>query len=246
MQIARLTMRREAWRRVTTRIALFGLCAIGTGTAASLRADDRDRGDRTRSGTGEKQAVVFFGDSLTAGYGLDDPADAFPAVIAGRIAEAGLPFEVVNAGLSGETTAAGVRRVGWVMQRPVAVFVLALGGNDGLRGIPVDESERNLCAIIDAVRRTQPDARIVLAGIEAPPNMGPDFTNAFRDIFPRVAHERELPLVPFLLEGVGGEPSLNLRDGIHPNPAGQKIVAENVWLVLEKVLRDVASTRAGT
>lgn len=184
--------------------------------------------------------VLFFGDSLTAGYGLDDPADAYPGLIAEKIAAAGLPFTVVNAGLSGETTAAGARRVAWVLQQPVAVFVLALGGNDGLRGIPVSETEKNLQTIIDTVRAKRPETRIVLAGMQAPPNMGPDFTRAFREIFPRVAEANRLPLIPFLLEGVGGVRELNQRDGIHPNEEGHRIVAENVWAVLEPVLRDLA------
>jgi acyl-CoA thioesterase I len=182
-------------------------------------------------------AVVFFGDSITAGYGLE-PADAYPSLLVARLREAGFPHAVVNAGLSGETSAAGGRRAPWVLRRPVAVFVLALGGNDGLRGIPVDETARNLQAIIDTVRRLQPRARIILAGMEAPPNMGPEFTTGFRNIYPRLARESGVALVPFLLEGVGGVPELNQHDGIHPNAAGQKIVAENVWKVLLAVLRE--------
>jgi acyl-CoA thioesterase I len=219
-------------RLVFSAIGLLAAGAAGPRTAAAESA----RGP----------AVVFFGDSLTAGYGLDDPDEAYPGLIAARVAAAGLPFEVVNAGVSGETTAGGVRRVDWVMRRPVAVFVLALGGNDGLRGIPVAETERNLQAIITAVREKSPSTRIVLAGMEAPPNLGPDFTDEFRAIFPRVAEANHLPLVPFLLEGVGGEPELNQRDGIHPTPAGQRIVADNVWRVLEPVLRERAPAKSAT
>ncbi len=185
-------------------------------------------------------AVVFFGDSLTAGFGLD-PEQAYPALIAERIREAGLPFDVVNAGLSGDTTAAGVRRCGWILRRPVAVFVLALGGNDGLRGIPVVETERNLQAIIDAVRKAQPGAHIVLTGMQSPPNMGPDFTEAFRAIFPRLAEKNGIDLVPFLLEGVAGIPEMNQPDGIHPSVDGQRLVADNVWTVLGGLLRDTAA-----
>lgn len=180
--------------------------------------------------------IVFFGDSLTAGYGLD-PSEAYPALIANRLQKEEWPFEAVNAGLSGETTAAGVRRVDWILRRPVDVFVLALGGNDGLRGIPVEETAHNLQLIIDKVRAKNPDTRIILAGIEALPNMGPDFRDSFRAIFPRVAEANHLPLLSFLLEGVGGKPELNQGDGIHPNVAGQRIVADNVWAVLEPVLR---------
>lgn len=218
-------MRRGVLAAVTLALVIAG---------APLHAED-----------GTRAAILFFGDSLTAGYGLDDPALAYPGLIAQRIKAAGLPFDVVNAGLSGETTAAGVRRVDWVMRQPVAVFVLALGGNDGLRGIPIAETERNLQAIIDAVRARSPGIRIILAGMEAPPNMGPDFTREFRAIFPRVAEANGVPLIPFLLEGVGGEPELNQRDGIHPTPEGQRIVADNVWRVLEPVLRSLRSPGPG-
>jgi acyl-CoA thioesterase-1 len=183
-------------------------------------------------------AIVFFGDSLTAGYGVD-PAQAYPALLGERIREAGLDFDVINAGLSGETTAAGARRVDWILRRPVAVFVLALGGNDGLRGVPPEETEANLRRIVAAVRAKQPDARIVLTGMQSPPNMGPEFTEAFREVFPRVAADLGLPLVPFLLEGVGGVPEMNLPDGIHPNPEGHVLIAEEVWRVLEPVLRSM-------
>lgn len=193
--------------------------------------------------TEAKSAVVFFGDSLTAGYGLD-PEEAYPAVLATRMREAGLTLDVVNAGLSGDTTAAGLRRTAWVLRRPIAVFVLALGGNDGLRGIPPHETERNLQAIIDAVRQAQPHARLVLAGMQSPPNMGPDFTTAFRDIFPRLAQKNAVPFVPFLLAGVAGVPELNQPDGIHPTAEGQRRIAEIVWPVLEPVLQ--ASGPAGT
>lgn len=182
------------------------------------------------------RTIVFFGDSLTAGYGLD-PSEAYPALIQNRLRDQGLPYEVINAGLSGETSAAGVRRVDWILQRPCDIFVLALGGNDGLRGIPLAETERNLQAIIDKVREKNPATAIILVGIQALPNMGPDFSEGFRAIFPRLAEANHLRFLPFLLEGVGGIPELNQGDGIHPNVAGQKIVADNVWAVLEPVVR---------
>lgn len=187
-----------------------------------------------------RPAVVFFGDSLTAGFGLD-PEEAYPALLGERIRENGGTFDVVNAGLSGDTTAAGLRRVAWVLRRPVAVFVLALGGNDGLRGIPPDETERNLQGIIDAVRKAQPTARIVLTGMQSPPNMGPEFTTAFRAIFPRLAERNDLPFVPFLLEGVAGEPDLNQPDGIHPTAEGQRRMADLVWPVLEPIVEQAAN-----
>ncbi|MEZ5275670.1 MAG: arylesterase [Opitutaceae bacterium] len=176
-------------------------------------------------------AILFFGDSLTAGYGVD-PDQAYPALIEARLHAAGYPHRVVNGGLSGETTAAGLRRIDWFLRRPIDVFVLALGGNDGLRGIPIDESRRNLEGILRKVHERYPKARLILAGMESPPNMGATFTAAFREIFPEIARESGVALIPFLLEGVGGEPELNLPDGIHPNPDGHAIVADNVWPVL--------------
>lgn len=191
--------------------------------------------------SGPVPAVVFLGDSLTAGYGLD-PEEAYPAVVGAKMRAAGLKLDVVNAGLSGDTTAAGLRRTAWVLRRPIAIFVLALGGNDGLRGIPPAETERNLQAIIDAVRQAQPQARLVLTGMQSPPNMGPEFTTAFREIFPRLAEKNHVPLVPFLLEGVASVPELNQPDGIHPNAEGLRRVADVVWPVLEPLLREAAAT----
>lgn len=186
---------------------------------------------------GEPSTLLFFGDSLTAGYGLEDPVtEAYPAVIQRKIQAAGLTWRVVNAGLSGETSAGGLRRVDWVLRQRVDCFVLELGGNDGLRGIPPATTEANLQAIIERVRAKDPAARIVLVGIEAPPNMGPDFTRAFAAIFPALAARNHLPLIPFLLEGVASRPGLNQADGIHPTAKGHAAVAETVWAVLKSVL----------
>ena len=185
----------------------------------------------------DTKTVLFFGDSLTAGYGLEDPAtEAFPALVQKKIDAVGLPWRVVNAGLSGETSAGGRRRVDWILRQPVDIFVLALGGNDGLRGIPPDATRANLQAIIDRVRAKDPSLRIVLVGIAAPPNMGAEFTQAFAAIFPELAAKNHLPLIPFLLEGVGGRPELNQADGIHPNEKGHAIVAEIVWAALKSRL----------
>jgi acyl-CoA thioesterase-1 len=189
------------------------------------------------AGAGEAKTLLFFGDSLTAGYGLEDPsAQAFPALIQKKIDATGLPWRVVNAGLSGETSAGGLRRVDWILRQRVEVFVLELGGNDGLRGLPPETTRANLQAIIDRVREKYPDAKIVLAGIAAPPNMGADFTRAFAAIFPELAEKNGVPLIPFLLEGVGGRPELNQPDGIHPNVQGHAIVAETLWTVLKPLL----------
>jgi len=181
--------------------------------------------------------IVFFGDSLTAGYGLDDPtAESYPALIEQQIAAAHLPYRVVNAGLSGETSAGGLRRADWVLRQSVDIFVLALGANDGLRGIDPAVTKANLQAIIDRVRAKHPSAKIVLVGMMMPTSMGEDYTKSFAAIFPRLAETNHLPLVPFLLAGVGGNESLNQADHIHPTARGHAIVAENVWAILHPLL----------
>jgi acyl-CoA thioesterase I len=182
-----------------------------------------------------KKTVLFFGNSLAAGYGVE-PSQAFPALIGNKIDSAGLNYTVVNAGLSGETTAGGKSRISWVLRQPVAVFVLELGGNDGLRGLPLSATRRNLQAIMDTVRRKSPQATIVLAGMQIPPNLGTDYTREFRELFKELADKNKAILIPFLLENVGGIPKLNQADGIHPNPAGHKIVANTVWGVIRPVL----------
>lgn len=185
--------------------------------------------------TSEK-VILFFGNSLTAGMGLD-PNEAFPAVIQQRLDSLNLPYTTVNAGLSGETTAAGKNRINWVLNQKVDVFILELGANDGLRGIPLAETRKNLQDIIDKVRSKNPETKIVLAGMQIPPNMGPEYTSEFRKIFPELAAKNQAALIPFLLEDVAGIPSLNQADGIHPTVEGQKIVAyQNVWPVLKPLL----------
>ncbi len=186
----------------------------------------------------ERRTIVFFGDSLTAGHGLADPGrDAYPAVIQAKIDAAGLPWRAVDAGVSGDTTADGLARVDWILRRRVDVFVLALGANDGLRGIAPAVIRANLAAIIGRVRATYPSSRIILAGMKMPLNMGETYARAFDAVFPAVAAETHSALVPFLLAGVGGRPELNQADGIHPTKAGDAIVADNVWRVLEPFLR---------
>jgi acyl-CoA thioesterase-1 len=181
------------------------------------------------------QNILFFGTSLTAGYGLD-PSEAYPALIQKKIDALDLPYKVINAGLSGETSAAGNSRIDWLLKQPVAVFVLELGANDGLRGIAVSETTTNLQAIIDKVKTKYPDARLVLSGMEVPPNMGAAYANDFREMFKKLAKKNNMTFVPFLLEGVGGVPELNQHDGIHPTAEGQKILAENVWQHLKGAL----------
>lgn len=183
----------------------------------------------------QDRRIVFFGNSLTAAYGLD-PSQGFTSLIQARIDSLGLNFKVINAGLSGETTAGGNERIEWVLQQPLEIFVLELGGNDGLRGIAPETTYKNLESIIQKVRGKYPTARIILAGMEAPPNMGSSFTGKFHKIYPQLTKEYNLTLIPFLLEGVGGIPQLNQADGIHPNQEGSRIVAENVWRVLQPLL----------
>lgn len=185
----------------------------------------------------EPKTILFFGDSLTAGYGLEDPtASAYPAVVQEKIAAAGLPYRVINAGLSGETTAGGLRRLDWILRQPVDVFVLELGGNDGLRGLSVETARTNMQAILDRVRAKNPDVKLVVAGMQMPTSMGPDYARAFEAIYPALAEKNDAILIPFLLAGVGGDPTLNLPDGIHPTPKGHAIVAETVWKTLKPVL----------
>jgi acyl-CoA thioesterase-1 len=209
-------------------IALL-LLALGA-PAGSARAQDAEG------------VVVFFGDSLTAGYGLD-PELAFPTHIQEMIDAAGWSFEVVNAGVSGETTSGGLRRIDWILRQKFDVLVLELGGNDGLRGTDLDLTESNLRGIIERARAVYPDLEIVLAGMQVPPNLGAEYTGEFAALYPRLAAELNTHLIPFLLDGVGGVRALNLVDGIHPNAAGHELVATTVWTVLEPVLSGLIAGR---
>ncbi|SEK47470.1 acyl-CoA thioesterase-1 [Aquimarina amphilecti] len=183
------------------------------------------------------KTILCFGDSLTAGYGLDDINDAYPAVLQNRLDSLGLAYTVINSGLSGETTAGGKSRISWVLNQKVDVFILELGANDGLRGVPLTETRNNLQSIIDAVRKKNSETTIILAGMQLPPNMGPEYITEFRNIFPDLAQKNKLALIPFLLKDVGGIPELNQADGIHPTIEGQKILADNVWEVLKTVVK---------
>lgn len=178
---------------------------------------------------------MFFGDSLTAGYGLDE-AESYPSLVQDRIDSLGLPYQVINAGLSGETTTGGLGRIDWVLQQPIDVFVLALGSNDMLRGLDLSLSIDNLREIIKRVQTHSPQAKIIMAGMLAPPNMGQEYSVGFNGMFGEIATDYNADLIPFLLDGVAGNPDLNLPDGKHPNAIGQTIVVENVWRILEEVL----------
>jgi acyl-CoA thioesterase I len=184
--------------------------------------------------TGPRPKIVAFGDSLTAGYGLAQ-SDSYPSLLQMRLEESGYHYEVVNAGVSGETSAGGVRRIDRALQGDVGLVIVELGGNDGLRGLPVDDLKRNLTAIIKKAKAK--GAPVVLAGMEAPPQFGEEYTALFRNVFKEVAREQGVPLIPFFLEGVAGDPDLNQVDGIHPNSKGAKIVTEVVFRNVEPLLK---------
>jgi len=217
--------------------AVICLMMTSCGNKPSSASDTRLVTLTTTTAPSNKKNILFFGDSLTAGYGLDDPTDdAYPAVIQHKLDSLKLPYNVINAGVSGETTAGGLGRIDWVLKQKVSVFILELGANDGLRGIPVEESRRNLQAITDKVKAKYPDAKIILAGMQVPPSMGADYANSFKAMFPQLAQKNNIALIPFLLDNVGGIPKLNQRDGIHPTAEGAKIVANNVWAILRERL----------
>lgn len=183
----------------------------------------------------KEKNILFFGTSLTAGYGLEQ-GEAYPELLQKKLDSLKLPYKAINGGLSGETSAAGKNRIDWLLKQPVAVFVLELGANDGLRGVAVSETTANLQAIIDKVKKKYPQVKMILTGMEVPPNMGAKYASDFRNMFKELAAKNEMVFLPFLLEGVAGIPRLNQNDGIHPTAEGQKIVAENVWSKLEGVL----------
>ncbi len=189
----------------------------------------------------DKVTVLFFGTSLTAGYGLD-PSIAFPNLVARKAADAGTPIVAINAGLSGETSAGALRRIDWALRKPVDVVLLETGGNDALRALDADSLKTNIRAVVSRIRSIQPGARILLAVMEAPPNLGARYTASFRNAYRDVAAEKNLIVVPFLLDKVAGHAELNQADGVHPNEKGEGIVADNVWRVLQPVVREIYSS----
>jgi acyl-CoA thioesterase-1 len=215
-------------------MAIFFVACKDSGQAADAVKKEGQKNDQTPSGKAVK-TILFFGNSLTAGYGLE-PAEAYPSLIQAKIDSMDMTYKVVNAGVSGETSAGGNARIDWILKQPIDVFVLELGANDGLRGIPVAETKKNLQSIIDKVKGKYPEAKLVLAGMQVPPNMGQKYANDFRNMFPELAKKNNMALIPFILEGVGGVRELNQADAIHPTAAGAKILAKNVWTVLEDVL----------
>jgi acyl-CoA thioesterase-1 len=233
---------RIGFRWIVVALALTG-CARGERNDARDRVKDGTAAQgappaaRAATGAG-RRTILFMGTSLTAGYGLPDPDEAYPALIQQRIDSLGLNYDVINAGYSGETSAGALRRIDWLMREPVDVFVLETGANDGLRGLSPDSLRSNIQQIFDRVRAAHPNARLVLAGMEAPPNLGPRYTAAFRAIFPELARKNGATLIPFLLDGVAGVDSMNQADGIHPNVRGAKMVAANVWKVVGPMVEE--------
>lgn len=180
--------------------------------------------------------ILCFGDSITAGYGLEDSNDAFPAVLQEKIDSLNLNYTVVNSGLSGETTAGGKSRIDWVLNQGIDIFLLELGANDGLRGVPLSETRANLQSIINTVKEKSPNTKIILAGMQLPPNMGQEYTTEFRELYVQIAAANNIAFIPFILKGVGGIAALNQSDGIHPTVQGHKIVAQTVWEMLEPMV----------
>jgi len=220
-----------------------------TVVACGSRADDREE-PRTPSARAPAPAsapapaagrprIVALGDSLTAGLGLST-TDAYPALLQQKIQAEGLDFEVVNAGVSGDTSAGGLSRLDWALEGDVRVLIVALGGNDALRGLPTDQLQQNLAQIIE--RAQAKGITVILAGMEAPPNYGRDYIVAFHKVYPALAKQYNVALVPFLLQGVAGSEGLNQRDGIHPTAAGARVVAANVWSALKPIAAAQGST----
>lgn len=215
-------------------IVLLFSCRESPKTVVDSESSDEEMVSEEVIDEGGK-TILFFGDSLTAGMGLD-PENAFPALIQSTLDSLGMDYTVINSGLSGETTTGGKNRLNWVLNQDADIFVLELGANDGLRGIPLSETRKNLQFIIDAVREKNSETKIVMAGMQIPPNMGPEYTTEFKTIFPELAEKNDLLLIPFLLEGVAGIPELNQADGIHPTIEGHKIVSQNTWAVLKELV----------
>ncbi len=216
-------------------LSVFLLISCGEAPKKESSEDSEKTSKNQKINETDEKVILFFGNSLTAGYGLDTE-EAFPALIQNRLDSLELNYITINSGLSGETTSGGLNRLQWVLTQKVDIFVLELGANDGLRGVPLDETRKNLQAMIDLVKSKNPETKIVLAGMEIPPNMGQAYTSEFKTIFPELAEANDVSLIPFLLEGVAGNPELNLEDGIHPTAEGQKIVMENVWEIIEELM----------
>lgn len=223
-------------KKISIYFLFFGMLSfLSCGGPAEEKGAPKEENKQPEKG--KRKTIIFFGDSLTAGYGLEDPSQAFPALLQQKLDSLGLNYQAVNAGVSGETSAGGMGRIDWILKQPVDVFVLELGANDGLRGISPEETEKNLQGIIDQVKAANPSAEIIIAGMQVPPSMGQRYVKQFAAVFPRLARKNNAVLIPFLLEGVGGEVEFNQADGIHPTAEGHKIVAATTWKYLEKSVR---------
>ena len=220
-------------RRSCSPIALWVALCIGWLSWGMSAAETAAQSSGTRPAD---KILVVLGDSLSAGFGVD-PSEAWPARIQEKIREAGLPWKLVNAGLSGDTSAGGLRRLDWILRRPVDALLLELGSNDGLRGLPLEATRTNLQTVIERTRAKYPNVRIVLAGMKMPENLGEAYTRQFESLYRDLAETNKVALIPFLLDGVGGRSELNLPDQIHPNAEGHRRVATNVWKVLQPVLQ---------
>jgi acyl-CoA thioesterase-1 len=231
-------------RGAPVRVVFVALIATGCGHPSAAERDpsvvsaaaEPEQGSASKAvaTTSARPRIVFLGDSLTAGYGLERD-QSVPSLIASRLVREGYAYDVVNAGVSGDTSAGGLSRLNWSLDGPVEVLVIELGANDGLRGLPVAAMKRNIAEII--TRAQQRGIRVVLTGMEAPPNYGPAYTSEFRKAYQDLAREHKVVFVPFYLQGVAGIPSLNIADGIHPNPQGARIVEQTIWRALQPVLR---------
>jgi acyl-CoA thioesterase I len=208
---------------------------VASGTTPIAESDSSDSGEVESK---SPYRIVFLGDSITAGFGIDG-IDAFPALIQRNIDSLSLPFTVVNAGISGDTSTGGLKRLPWLLRNSIDILILELGGNDGLRGVDLKLTYRNLADIIMTTKKTYPGSRIIIAGMQVPPNLGQTYTAEFRSIFPRLAEETDSELIPFLLESVGGIRSLNQPDQIHPTAEGHRIIAATVWKTLLPVLKSI-------
>ena len=243
------------WRSRRTSLIILSAISLSLGCRSS-KADDNAVADTVAKAStsagpdsvrhagqpvpGATHTVLFIGTSLTAGLGLN-PDSAYPQLIQQKIESAHLPFEVVNAGVSGETTAGLLRRLDWLLRANFDVAIVESGANDGLRGTPIETVKQNLRTILARIRSARPQARVLLVQMEAPPNMGQEYANAFHALYGQVAHETGATLIPFLLQGVAGDRALNQADGIHPNQRGEHIVADNVWRSLEPTLKQKAT-----
>lgn len=219
--------------------AVFVVFLLASCNNSSPQQNSQAPSDSTSQDTAKTEStkrILFFGNSLTAGLGLDDQTEAFPALIQAKIDSLGLGYTCINAGLSGETSAGGKDRIDWLLKDKIDVFVLELGANDGLRGISPDATYQNLNEIVNKVKKAYPDCKLVLTGMMVPPSMGDQYFKDFAAIFPKLAKEQNMTLVPFLLDKVAGIQSLNQGDGVHPTKEGQQILAENVWTHLKTIL----------